>query len=149
VDLARTILSEQLEMLCRPIALVGQKVVLRVSQVILPHEAIPADLSHDGGGGDGKAQFIPFDDGPLRETDTRKSHGVKKQKIRWRSQRPDRPIHGKASRLQNIHGIDFLLARASDPNPDGSPCDLLMEPLPLRLAHLLGVIEACQPTAAR
>jgi len=148
VDLTGTILSKQLEMFCRPIALVGKKVVLRVFPVILPHEAIPTDLSHDGGGSDGEAQPVPFDDGPLRETDTRKSYSVNEQKIRRRNKRLDRPIHGEASRLQNIHGIDFLLARTSDSKPDGPPCDLLIEPFPLGFSHLLGVIQPSQPKPA-
>src|SRR5213594_1941488 len=135
-------------MFCRGIALVGQKIVLRVSPVILPHEAIPTDLSQDGGGCDGATQPIPFDDGPLRETDTRKSDRVNEQKIRWRNKRLDRPIHGEASCLQNIQGIDFLFARASDPKPDGSPYDLLIEPFPLGLSHLLAVIQPGQPEPA-
>ena len=148
VDLAGTIVSEQSKMFCRPIALMGQKIVLRVSPVILPHEAIPTDLRQDGGGCDGETQPVPFDDGPLRERDTGKSEGINEQKIRRRVNRLDRPIHGEASRLQNIHGIDFLLARASDPKPDGPFRDLLIEPFPLGFSHLLRVIQSSQPEPA-
>src|SRR5207249_1386143 len=102
----------------------------------------------NGGGCDGEAQPVPFDDGPLRERNTRKSDGINEQKIRRRNNRLDRPIHGEASRFQNIHGIDFLLARAPDPKPDGPLRDLLIEPFPLGFTHLLGVIQSGQPKPA-
>jgi hypothetical protein len=62
MDPAGAVGREFVKMLFGAVAFMREKIIVRISSMVLGHQAIPRHFRHDGGGGDGYTQRIALDD---------------------------------------------------------------------------------------
>lgn len=101
------VLAQQPEMLRRSIPLMSRKIVLRIGEVVLGHEAVSRHFGHHRRGSDLDGEEITFDDGTLRTVTLPEPDGIQQQEIRDDGQGPKRPPHREPRRLEDIQPVDF------------------------------------------
>src|SRR5437773_1596861 len=82
MDRARTVQLQSRLMLLGRVTPMMSEPVDGVAVMIRLHQEIAVDLRHDGGGGDGDAAAVAFDQGDLGHLQRLDSHGVEQQDIR-------------------------------------------------------------------
>lgn len=92
----------------RQIPFVSGKAVLRVSGIIVDHNAIARDLGNDGCGRNGKASAVTADKGGMGNAQTGQRHGINQYRIGPYRQCGNSFIHSLLCRMINIKGIDFF-----------------------------------------
>jgi hypothetical protein len=115
--------------------------ILRESAVIPLHDPVPGNLGKNGSSGDRVTESIACWDGTMRDRTIGGSITVDQDEIRGRVERIDGLLHGQQGRLQDIHGIDDVLADHAESDGHGRVPDGHVKLLASPRAEPFGVVN--------